>query len=306
MKIIYFVNLFLRSNNEIYFKNRFAPLVFPEGYNEKKLYDFVTSIRVSDAPEKEMQAYGSHDFKRFVYTWGLTRNLSGRLLELGANPYFTTMLLKKFGNFDLELANYFGDLPNGLAKQNVTYKNTELGNLENIEFKYMHFNIENDLFPYKDNSFDVIIFAEIIEHLLNDPCKVLREIKRVLKPSGVLILTTPNVSRIENVSKMIAGQNIYDPYSGYGPYGRHNREYNRHELVSLLNFVGFEVNEHFTSDVHINNANAFFDISKLKDMLSFRESDLGQYIFIRAKNTINNSEKKPNWLYRSYPDDQLI
>jgi hypothetical protein len=60
MKIIYFLKLFLRSNNDIYFKNRFAPLVFPEGYNEKKLYDFVTSIRVSDAPEKEMQAYGSH------------------------------------------------------------------------------------------------------------------------------------------------------------------------------------------------------------------------------------------------------
>ncbi len=53
-------------------------------------------------------------------------------------------------------------------------------------------NIENDRFPFSDNVFDLVIFAEIIEHLLNDPCRVMREIKRVLKPNGTLILTTPN------------------------------------------------------------------------------------------------------------------
>ncbi len=36
------------------------------------------------------------------------------------------------------------------------------------------------------------------------------------------------VSRLENVCRMIAGVNIYDPYSGYRPYGRHNRENNKH------------------------------------------------------------------------------
>lgn len=152
----------------------------------------------------------------------------------------------------------------------------------------------------------MLIFAEIIEHLLNDPCKVLREIKRVLKPNGVLILTTPNVARLENVTRLISGTNIYDPYSGYGPYGRHNREYNRHELDQLLKFEGFEPTQCFTADVHENNAQAFCSVDKIADLLKFRENDLGQYIFIKAISLPTEQKKqRPNWLYRSYADGEL-
>lgn len=152
-----------------------------------------------------------------------------------------------------------------------------------------------------------MIFAEIIEHLLNDPCKVLREIKRVLKPNGALILTTPNVARLENVTRMISGSNIYDPYSGYGPYGRHNREYNLHELDQLLRFEGYEPSTCFTADVHVNNAEGYYPLDKVAEFLKFREHDLGQYIFIKAtaKHEIQKSQR-PSWLYRSYPDGELV
>lgn len=50
-------------------------LPLPEGVTEQELFDFVTSIRVQDAPEAEMKAYATHDFRRFVYTWGLTRKM---------------------------------------------------------------------------------------------------------------------------------------------------------------------------------------------------------------------------------------
>jgi len=45
--------------------------------------------------------------------------------------------------------------------------------------------------PFKEDSFDVIVFTEVIEHLQN-PFIVLKEIKRVLKKKGILILTTGN------------------------------------------------------------------------------------------------------------------
>jgi len=166
--------------------------------------------------------------------------------------------------------------------------------------------VENDDFPYPDGEFDVVIFAEIIEHLLNDPCKVLREIRRVLKPGGTLLLTTPNVARLENVARIIGGANIYDPYSGYGPYGRHNREYNRHELVQLLEFEGYSATEHFTADVHANNAQAFCSLEEIENLIRFREHDLGQYIFVKA--TVNSATpkvKRPSWLYRSLPSEKL-
>lgn len=47
--------------------------------------------------------------------------------------------------------------------------------------------------PFSDNFFDLVIANEIIEHLIN-PDIFLEEIRRILKPGGSLILTTPNLS----------------------------------------------------------------------------------------------------------------
>lgn len=281
-------------------------LPLPEGISGQQLFDFVTSVRVQDAPEAEMRAYGTHDFRRFVYTWGMARDVKGKCLELGGNPYFTIMLLKKFTDLDISLANYFGHEKNGEYMQTVDYREIGSGETKSERFTFQHFNIENDNFPYADKEFDLVIFAEIIEHLLNDPCKVLREIKRVLKPNGMLILTTPNVARLENVTRLISGTNIYDPYSGYGPYGRHNREYNRHELDQLLRFEGYEPVQCFTADVHVNHAQAFCPVDKIAELLRFRENDLGQYIFIKAIVKAGEQRtRRPNWLYRSYPEGEL-
>ena len=124
----------------------------------------------------------------------------------------------------------------------------------------MYIEFKNDT-DYDDYCFEEQLFEEelifqlnTIEHLEN-PWHFLREVSRVLKDGGKLILTTPNVNRLENVSKMLAGANIYDPFSGYGPYGRHNREYNKHELFLLLSHVGFEIEIMFSSDVFkVNSA----------------------------------------------------
>ncbi len=51
-------------------------------------------------------------------------------------------------------------------------------------------NLESAL-PFGDNYFSAITCIEVIEHLIR-PDLALREIHRVLKPSGTLILTTPN------------------------------------------------------------------------------------------------------------------
>jgi ubiquinone/menaquinone biosynthesis C-methylase UbiE len=44
---------------------------------------------------------------------------------------------------------------------------------------------------FKDASFDVIVAAAVIEHL-KDPAEMLGESSRVLKPGGILIITTPH------------------------------------------------------------------------------------------------------------------
>jgi SAM-dependent methyltransferase len=276
------------------------PLKLPLGWTEPALREFVTSIRVEDGPEQELKNYANDDFKRFVYTLALVPDEKGqRILELGANPYFTTTLLKKFRNASLELANFFGDGQAAEGQQKVTINQTG----EIVVYNYKHFNIEHEAFPYADASFDVVLFCEILEHLTADPVHALDEIRRILSPGGVLIVTTPNVARLDNVRKMIAGQNIYDPYSGYGPYGRHNREYTQQDVFSLLTANGFRPNSLFTADVTERNAEPSSTAEQIPSLRN-RLPELGEYIFCRSTLISGVRETppvRPNWLYRSMP-----
>lgn len=54
------------------------------------------------------------------------------------------------------------------------------------------------LLPFSDSSFDVIILQDVIEHL-SDIKNFLSEIKRVLKPKGIIYLSTPNKLSIINI-----------------------------------------------------------------------------------------------------------
>jgi SAM-dependent methyltransferase len=226
------------------------------------------------------------------------------MLEIGANPYFTTYLISKFRpEANLRLTNYFGG-SQSVASQNVSVTGIN-GEKEEFHFEFLNANVEEHDVPLESGSLDVIIYAEVIEHMTNDPMRSLLELKRLLKPGGQLIVTTPNVARLENVARMISGTNIYDPYSGYGPYGRHNREYTRHELWKLMQFCGFSQEVFFTADVHDNHSVNFFDVEKISPLVAYRSGDLGQYLFSRWRNDKPAPDRLPSWLYRSYPDAKL-
>jgi SAM-dependent methyltransferase len=50
----------------------------------------------------------------------------------------------------------------------------------------------NDPLPFKDNTFDGVNLVEVIEHVEHQP-QLIREIGRVLKAGGVVVISTPNV-----------------------------------------------------------------------------------------------------------------
>lgn len=51
--------------------------------------------------------------------------------------------------------------------------------------------------PFREGSFDFIIATEVIEHV-RYPYRLLREIRRVLKPTGRVLLSTPNAATLVN------------------------------------------------------------------------------------------------------------
>lgn len=61
------------------------------------------------------------------------------------------------------------------------------------KYKYIKLiptNTENNL-PFTSNNFDTVVSLALIEHLHN-PTKVIKDMHRVLKPDGILLITTPN------------------------------------------------------------------------------------------------------------------
>jgi len=61
-----------------------------------------------------------------------------------------------------------------------------------------------------DQKFDVIIFSEVIEHLPLPGYVALERLRKLLKPGGVLICTTPNFFRLRNVVYVAIGKSIFD------------------------------------------------------------------------------------------------
>lgn len=51
---------------------------------------------------------------------------------------------------------------------------------------------EGKALPFDDNEFDVVLIVDIIEHLRDD-CGFMKEVYRVLKPGGYLIVNAPNM-----------------------------------------------------------------------------------------------------------------
>jgi len=264
------------------------------------------SLSIDGAPPAELRAYLEEDFERFVLTLQLVGRARGAALEIGANPYFTTVLLREATELQLSLTNGFGVGGAAPGSQRVSYVAAD-GRAVEWQAEYRDVNVEVDRLPHPDESFDLVLFCEVIEHLVVDPVAALTEIHRVLRPGGRLIVSTPNVARLENVARLAAGANLYDPYSGYGPYGRHNREYTRHELVHLLGFCGFDAAQHFTADVHPHRTESFVqDVGLLAPLLAHRAQDLGQYIFCVASRSHAPRQGRPAELFRSMHGIDLV
>lgn len=84
-----------------------------------------------------------------------------------------------------------------------------------------------------DNLFDVVTLFYVIEHLL-DPLAILREVHRVLKPGGLVLLRWPHSTPIVKILGPLSKK--LDLY--HAPY--HLYDFSPNTIKSLLSLVGFE------------------------------------------------------------------
>ncbi|WP_327409872.1 class I SAM-dependent methyltransferase [Streptomyces sp. NBC_01281] len=102
--------------------------------------------------------------------------------------------------------------------------------------------------PFARESADAVLFSEVVEHLV-DPDGALDEIRRVLRPGGHLMLSTPNLAAWYNRGLLLAGvQPVFSEVSLRAVHGRPGREvvghlrlYTARALREFVAASGFEV-----------------------------------------------------------------
>jgi SAM-dependent methyltransferase len=111
-------------------------------------------------------------------------------------------------------------------------------------------NIETQPLPFADESFDAAVFNELFEHLRINPVFTLTEVLRIMKPNGILTLSTPNLRSLDGIRNFLlrdrafsCASNIYLEYQKLQTIGHmgHVREYTRTEVVEFLQTIGFAV-----------------------------------------------------------------
>lgn len=134
----------------------------------------------------------------------------------------------------LDIGSGHGDLIRLLrAKSLVTYSaacdyTTALMTLPDVNVSVANLNIEP--LPFADASFDLVTCTEVIEHLEHYR-QTLREMYRVLKPAGQLVVTTPNILNLKSRIRFL----MFGFYNLFGPL--HTLESNLHSTGGHINPV---------------------------------------------------------------------
>jgi len=223
----------------------------------------VKRARASVQPIKQVPQYGvdAYSLKVPTYFAGVRTDYVAELpvdpdasiLEIGCGSGGTGALAlehKKCGR-------YCGVEIDRQASENARLSLTEVvtGNIEELDL------------PWPPEHFDAVILSEVLEHLV-DPWAVMRKLRPLLKPGGLVFASSPNVSHYRLIAMLLRGEwNLSD----FGPLDRtHLRWFTPKSYRALFESCGYMVDwvgEHtpFNTKARIVN---FFTFGRTKHLFT--------------------------------------
>ena len=214
-----------------------------------------------------------------------------RLLELSSYLQMTP-LIKRDGKYgEIVVTNWWDGEPR-IKMQRIRHAVTGV----ELCFPMQNLDVERDTFPYADESFDVALCCELIEHLTEDPLHMLIELNRVLKWGGLVIVTTPNIASAFSIQEAMAGSSpyIYGSYNTRSRADRHSREYTPKDVRLALEAAGFKVVTLFTENLWHETDEGFL---RSLDHTGVPRELRGDNIFAVGRKMSQEIERYPERLY---------
>jgi ubiquinone/menaquinone biosynthesis C-methylase UbiE len=147
--------------------------------------------------------------------------IQGRVLDVGCGDgFFTSQILQRFN-----LKNVSG--------LDISSKAVDLARLKHPEINFQQGTLNH--IPEKTNSIDSVTMIEVIEHLI-DIEGTLKELYRVMKPGGILLITTTDFNLLKQV---IIAMFFFEKY--FYPTNPHIRFFKKSTLADVLSESGFSV-----------------------------------------------------------------
>lgn len=212
----------------------------------------------------------------------------GKLLELGTGAIVPLALKTLIPELEVHVTDFKLDEPVKGTKHLERCGQSMTAPVYRID-------LESTPIPVDDETFDVVLCCEVIEHMEIDPMFMMAEINRVLKPGGLLIVTTPNAVSTWSITKMLRGVEPYF-YMQYRPtrnYYRHNYEYSIHSLVAVIKAAGFDGKAWTEDSFEEPNYN---DVNKLK-AIGYDMHHVGDNIFTVARKIGPVIDRHPAVIY---------
>lgn len=122
--------------------------------------------------------------------------------------------------------------------------------LSDVNVKVANLNTQG--LPFQDKHFDLVTCTEVIEHLEHYRY-TLREMYRVLKPGGTLVLTTPNILNLKSRIRFL----VFGFYNLFGPL--HFRESNLYSTGGHINPVSLFFLSHSLIDAGFHEIETSID-----------------------------------------------
>jgi 2-polyprenyl-3-methyl-5-hydroxy-6-metoxy-1,4-benzoquinol methylase len=170
----------------------------------------------------------------------------------------------------LEIGAYYGVVSVALARAGVSIVAQDASSIldhPRLLQRYLQERVElmpvadvSQPLPYESATFDALICCEVLEHLPFNTVRLLREVRRIVKPGGFVFLAVPNQASAKRRLQLLLGHPIREAISSWisSPLDDnwHWREYVASEFHELLRGCGFhEIDlrfRHYTPPAHRN------------------------------------------------------